>query len=116
MVFSIPRTLDQINFGGWNISENDENFHVFKSSSSNWRIDAAGFKIGFIPITIESLRSLVIIIATRPDTRTNPHQPKIQGRTLKLRAGPMYHAMSTVSHPSQVQSQSFSVAGMPADT
>ena len=80
-------------------------------------------RTNFIPsITVSLLsRFLQIIIATRLNTRTNPqrtnpHQPKIQGRTLEPRAGPMYHAMSTVLHPVQFQSQSFSVAGVPADT
>ena len=58
MVFSIPRTLDQINFGGWNSTENDEHLQIFRSDSQHWRIDATGFKLGYTPLTISSPRFL----------------------------------------------------------
>jgi hypothetical protein len=60
MVFSIPRTLDHINFGAWNSTENDENFYTFKSDSSQWRIPATSFKIGYTPLSISGDRFLIL--------------------------------------------------------
>ena len=54
----------------------------------------------FIPAVIFLFLLRKQHIATRPDTRTNPHTPKIISRMLELRAGPWNHAVLTVSeHP-----------------
>ena len=58
MVFSIPRTLEQINFGSWNASEDDEHLYTFRSDSAHWRLPAKSFKLGFLPVVISGTRYL----------------------------------------------------------
>jgi hypothetical protein len=47
MIYSIPRTLDHIYFGGWDEMENTNEFTLFKSDSRFWRIPVKTIDIGF---------------------------------------------------------------------
>jgi hypothetical protein len=58
MVFSIPRSLQNIKFGGWNSEENNDLFKSFRTDSKHWKIPAKTFKIGFTDLTIAGNRSI----------------------------------------------------------